>query len=100
MSFVVLLLAIVVEKFSGLRQRLQRDGGWLRELHKLETVCRFGNKPWWVLFILIALPAAVLGLLLVVLDPVAYGLLALPIHLLVVIYSLWAWRLAGGSAVS
>ena len=29
-----------------------------------------------------------LGLLLVVLHPVAYGLLALPIHLLVVIYSL------------
>ena len=55
MSFVVLLLAIVVEKFSGLRQRLQRDGGWLRELHKLETSPRLGNKPWWVLFILIAL---------------------------------------------
>ena len=37
MSFVVLLLAILVEKFSGVRQRLQRDGGWLRELHKLEA---------------------------------------------------------------
>ena len=71
MSFVVLLLAIVVEKFSGLRQRLQRDGGWLRELHKLEASAGLGNNPWWVLFILIALPAAVLGLLLVVLHPVA-----------------------------
>ena len=37
MSFVVLLLAILVEKLSGLRQRLQRDGGWLHELHKLES---------------------------------------------------------------
>ena len=96
MSFVVLLLAILVEKFSGLRQRLQRDGGWLRELHKLESSQTLGNKPWWILIILIALPAAVLGMLLVVLHPVAYGLLALPIHLLVVIYSLGLCDLMGG----
>lgn len=96
MSFVVLLLAILVEKFSALRQRLQRDGGWLRELNKLETGSGFGSKPWWVLIILIALPAAVLGLLLVVLQPVAYGLLALPVHLLVVIYSLGRGDLLGG----
>ena len=96
MSFVVLLLAILVEKFSGLRQRLQRDGGWLRELHKLESSQTLGNKPWWILIILIASPAAVLGMLLVVLHPVAYGLLALPIHLLVVIYSLGRGDLLGG----
>ena len=96
MSFVVLLLAILVEKFSALRQRLQCDGGWLRELHKLEVSPRFGKQPWWVLFILIVLPALVLGLLLVVLQPVAYGLLALPIHLLVVIYSLGRGDLLGG----
>ena len=96
MSFVVLLLAILVEKFSGLRERLQRDGGWLRELHKLESSQTLGNKPWWILIILIALPAAVLGMLLVVLHPVAYGLLALPIHLLVVIYSLGRGDLLGG----
>ena len=96
MSFVVLLLAILVEKFSGLRLRLQRDGGWLRELHKLESSQSLGNKPWWILIILIVLPAAVLGLLLVVLHPVAYGLLALPIHLLVVIYSLGRGDLLGG----
>ena len=96
MSFVVLLLAILVEKFSGVRQRLQRDGGWLRELHKLEASPRLANKPWWVLIILIVLPAAVLALLLVVLHPVAYGLLALPIHLLVVIYSLGRGDLLAG----
>ena len=48
-----------------------------------------------MLFILIVLPVAVLGLLLVVLHPVAYGLLALPIHLLVVIYSLGRGDLLG-----
>ena len=88
MSFVVLLLAIVSEKFSSLRQRFQRDGGWLRELHALEASPKFATRPWLVLAILILCPVALLALLLWVLDPVAYGLLALPVHVLVVIYSL------------
>ena len=37
MSFLVLLLAILVEKFSALRQRVQRDGMWLAELTRLES---------------------------------------------------------------
>jgi AmpE protein len=39
---------------------------------------------------------ALLGLVLVVLEPVAYGLLALPVHLLVVIYSLGRGDLLAG----
>ena len=35
MSFLVLVLAVWIEKFSALRHRLQRDGGWLRELASL-----------------------------------------------------------------
>ena len=88
MSFVVLLLAILIEKFSALRQRLQRDSGWVRELNKLEASARLASRPWWVLVILILLPVILLGLLLVVLDPVAYGLLALPVHVLVLVFSL------------
>ncbi|KQB54308.1 hypothetical protein AQS70_22160 [Pseudomonas endophytica] len=88
MSFLVLLLAILVEKFSSVRQRLQCDGGWLRELHKLESSPKLANKPWWVLAVLILFPVLVLALLLWVLEPVAYGLLVLPVHLLVLIYSL------------
>ncbi|MFL7960962.1 regulatory signaling modulator protein AmpE [Pseudomonas kielensis] len=88
MSFLVLLLAVWIEKFSALRQRVQRDGGWLRELNKLEANPRWVNRPWLVLTVLVLLPVAVLALLLWVLEPVAYGLLALPVHLLVVIYSL------------
>ncbi|MFW0887469.1 regulatory signaling modulator protein AmpE [Pseudomonas sp. FP1154] len=88
MSFLVLLLAIWIEKFSALRHRVQRDGGWLRELNKLETNPRWVNRPWLVLVVLVLLPVALLALLLWVLEPVAYGLLALPVHLLVVIYSL------------
>jgi AmpE protein len=44
--------------------------------------------PWWTLAILVLAPVALLVLLLHVLEPVAYGLLALPVHLLVLIYSL------------
>ncbi|WDY57239.1 regulatory signaling modulator protein AmpE [Pseudomonas sp. PSKL.D1] len=86
MSFLVLLLVLWVEKFSALRHRIQRDGFFLGELVRLE---RSGKvHPWWTLAILVLAPVAVLVLLLHVLDPVAYGLLALPIHLLVIIYSL------------
>lgn len=86
MSFLVLVLALWVEKFSALRQRLQRDGFYLGELVRLE---RSGKvHPWWTLSILILAPVALLVLLLHVLEPVAYGLLALPVHLLVLVYSL------------
>ena len=96
MSFLVLLLAVWIEKFSALRHRLQRDGGWIRELHKLESSERLARQPWLVLTILVLFPVALLALLLLVLEPVAYGLLALPVHLLVVIYSLGRGDLLGG----
>ncbi|WP_285430777.1 regulatory signaling modulator protein AmpE [Pseudomonas sp. fls2-241-R2A-110] len=96
MSFLVLLLAVWIEKFSALRHRVQRDGGWIRELNKLEVSPRLINRPWLILVVLVLLPVALLGLLLVVLDPVAYGLLALPVHLLVVIYSLGRGDLLAG----
>lgn len=88
MSFLVLLLTVWIEKFSALRQRIQRDGGWLRELNKLEASPRWIGRPWLVLMVMVLAPVALLALLLWVLEPVAYGLLALPVHLLVVIYSL------------
>ena len=95
MSFLVLLLAVWIEKFSALRHRVQRDSGWTQELNKLEASPRFSGRPWLVLSVVVLLPVALLGLLLVVIEPVAYGLLALPIHLLVVIYSLGRGDLLG-----
>lgn len=96
MSFLVLLLAVWVEKFSALRHRVQRDGAWLGELARLQASPRLGNRPWLILTLLVLLPAILLGMLLWVLEPVAYGLLALPVHLLVVIYSLGRGDLLGG----
>ncbi|CAH0155320.1 regulatory signaling modulator protein AmpE [Pseudomonas mediterranea] len=88
MSFLVLLLAVWIEKFSALRQRVQRDGAWLGELNRIEASPRWVNRPWLVLLAMVLLPVALLALLLWVLEPLAYGLLVLPVHLLVVIYSL------------
>lgn len=88
MSFLVLLLAVWIEKFSALRQRVQRDGPWLRQLGRLESNPRTARQPWMMLALMVLVPVLVLALILVVLGSVAYGWLALPIHLLVLIYSL------------
>ncbi|WP_268798065.1 regulatory signaling modulator protein AmpE [Pseudomonas huanghezhanensis] len=88
MSFLVLLLAVWIEKFSALRQRVQRDGPWLRQLGRLESNPRTARRPWMILAGMVLLPVLVLALVLLVLGSVAYGWLALPIHLLVLIYSL------------
>ncbi|EPM91704.1 AmpE protein, partial [Pseudomonas syringae pv. actinidiae ICMP 18804] len=37
MSFLVLLLAVLIEKFSALRQRVQRDEPWLNALARREA---------------------------------------------------------------
>lgn len=88
MSFLVLLLAVWIEKFSALRQRVQRDAPWLKELAKLEASPRTASRPWVTLALLILLPVLLLQLVLTIVGSVAYGWLALPVHLLVLIYSL------------
>ena len=88
MSFLVLLLAVWVEKFSALRHRIQRDAPWLSQLSRLESNPRSAERPWWILMVTVVLPLVVLALVLVIVGSVAYGWLALPIHLLVLIYSL------------
>jgi AmpE protein len=88
MSFLVLLLAVVIEKFSALRQRVQRDAPWLNQLSRLESNPRTARRPWWILILTVVLPLVVLALVLTIVGSVAYGWLVLPIHLLVLIYSL------------
>ena len=88
MSFLVLLLVLWVEKFSAWRSNIQQDGPWLRLLTLVEHKAEWASRPWLALAILVLLPLAVLALILIALKPLAYGWLALPVHLLVVIYSL------------
>ncbi|MBD7976194.1 regulatory signaling modulator protein AmpE [Serpens gallinarum] len=88
MSFLVLLLVVWLEKFSSWRQRIQRDEPWLRQLAKAEGNSRLVTKPWLTLILLVGVPLLGLGVLLWLLQPLAYGWLALPVHLLVLLYSL------------
>ena len=86
MSFLVLLLVLWIEKFSAWRQRIQKDGPWLQLLARGEG--REQTSPWGRLLVLVLLPVVVLGILLLLIKPLAYGWLALPVHLLILIYSL------------
>lgn len=88
MSFLVLLLAIWVEKFSAGRQRIQQDGWWLEQLRRVEAAPAWQAAPWLSLACLVLLPVLLLVALLLLLKSVAYGWLALPVHLLVLIYAL------------
>ncbi|BAP43484.1 inner membrane protein AmpE [Pseudomonas sp. StFLB209] len=88
MSFLVLLLAIVIEKFSALRRQVQRDDAWLKQLARLEAAPRTARQPWLVLALVVLLPVLVLHLAMLIIGSVAYGWMLLPVHLLVLIYSL------------
>ncbi len=88
MSFLVLLLALWVEKFSAGRQRIQQDGFWLGRLAAVQAHSGLANAPVAALALLVLLPVLLLGLLLLAIKPLAYGWLLLPVHLLVLVYSL------------
>lgn len=88
MSFLVLLLLVWIEKFSAWRLRLQQDGWWQTWLQRVEGEEPAASHTGWQLLCLILLPLFLLGLLLWGLESVAYGWLAFPVHLLVMLYSL------------
>ncbi|AWM60463.1 hypothetical protein C6Y58_13545 [Stutzerimonas stutzeri] len=88
MSFLVILLVLLVDKFSDWRPRVQHDGPWLARLRQAESNQRLQHAPWLGLLLLVLLPVLLLGLLLAALEPLAYGWLSLPLHLLILLYSL------------
>lgn len=88
MSFLVLVLVLLLEKFSSLRARVQRDGLWLAALARIERDEARDDRAWLDLAALVLIPALLIGLLLWLLLPWAYGWLALPVHVLVVLYAL------------
>ena len=88
MSFLVLLLVLWIEKLSNWRQRLQRDSAWLRQLDGAAASRPLAGRPWLALVIWVVLPLVALALVLTLLQPLAYGWLALPVHLLVVVFAL------------
>lgn len=88
MSFLVLLLAVLLEKFSAWRSVVQQDGMWLSRLRKLQEKPDSPANAWFTIGLLVALPVVVLGVVLGYLQFLLYGWLLLPLHLLVLLYSL------------
>lgn len=88
MSFLVLLLVVWVEKFSSWRRAIQQDGPWLKLLQHSQQRVGWEQRPWWTLAVVVGVPLLLVGLALLVLEPLVYGWLALPVHLWVVVYSL------------
>lgn len=86
MIFLVLLLVLLIDKLTDWRRLVQDDGPWLRLLQRVEH--RREARAWLSLAALVLLPVLLLGLLLNALQPLAYGWLSLPLHLLVVLFSL------------
>lgn len=88
MVFLVVLLVLVIEKLTDWRREVQQDGPWLRLRERVEARRGLNARPWVGLLVLILGPVLLLGVLLAMLQPLAYGWLALPLHLLVMLYSL------------
>lgn len=88
MIFLVLLLVLLIDKLTDWRRLAQDDGPWLRLLQGVERGGERTPNAWWSVSMLVLLPVLLLGLLLTALQPLAYGWLSLPLHLLVVLFSL------------
>ena len=86
MSFLVLILTILIEKLSSWRQVLQKDQWWYAQLARCRKLLPQQNSLAFILAL--GLPILGLALLLIVLKTVAYGLLLIPVHLVILVYSL------------
>lgn len=86
MSFLVLILTILIEKLSNWRVFLQKDQWWYEQLKRSAKL--LPKQHTLALLLALSLPIIGLAVLLVVLKPLLYGLLLIPVHLTVVLYSL------------
>ena len=86
MSFLVLILTILIEKLSSWRQALQKDQWWYEQLERSKKILPRQNSL--ALILALSLPILGLAILLIVLKSIAYGLLLIPVHLAVLVYSL------------
>ncbi|HYQ38867.1 MAG TPA: regulatory signaling modulator protein AmpE [Pseudomonas sp.] len=86
MNFLVLMLVLLLEKNTHWRHAVQRDEPVRRALRRIAAT--LAGQPRRQLLLVLGVPLLVLGLLLWSLAPLAYGWLLLPVHLLVVLWSL------------
>ncbi|MDY0206274.1 MAG: regulatory signaling modulator protein AmpE [Pseudomonas sp.] len=86
MSFLILMLTILIEKLSNWRKRLQKDQWWYEQLKRSTKL--LPKYHTLALLLAFSLPIIGLALLLVLAKSVMYGLWLIPVHLIVVLYSL------------
>lgn len=86
MSFLVLILTILIEKLSHWRTALQKDQWWYEQLKRSTRL--LPKQHTLALLLALSLPIIGLAFVLIVLKSVLYGLLLIPVHLAVVLYSL------------
>lgn len=86
MSFLVLMLTILIEKLSHWRTALQKDQWWYQQLKRSAKL--LPNQRTLALLLALSLPIIGLAVVLIILKSVLYGLLLIPVHLVVVLYSL------------
>ncbi|MFT0211441.1 regulatory signaling modulator protein AmpE [Pseudomonas sp. F1_0610] len=86
MSFLVLMLTIILEKLSHIRSEIQKDSWWFA----LQTRCTvlFTKTPWLALFLSLAVALVPLSIIFYFSSSIFYGLLLLPLHLVIVLYSI------------
>ena len=86
MSFLVLILTILIEKLSHWRSALQKDQWWYEQLKRSTKL--LPKQHTLALLLALSLPIIGLAILLFVLKSLLYGLLLIPVHLVIVLYSL------------
>ena len=86
MSFLILVLTVLFEKLSNWRKIIQQDQWWYKQLKRCSRL--LPRQPTLAFILAISLPVLGLALILVALKSVVYGLLLIPVHLFILIYSL------------
>jgi AmpE protein len=84
MIFLALFIAVLIWSYSSLAQRVQQDVWWFWWQKKIPT----GLPVPVVVLLSVILPAVLVAVLIDQLEHIAFGILALPILIVVVIYGL------------
>lgn len=93
MSFLVLMLTILIEKLSHWRAALQKDQWWYEQLKRSAKL--LPKQHLLALLLALSLPIIGLAVVLLGLKSLFYGLLLIPMHLGIVLYSLTRGDLRG-----
>lgn len=88
MSFLVLIILVIIEKFSNGRYYLQKDSFWLRQLHKTEQHIPEGDSLTFATLKLTLLPVIIIGIAIFFLHSIFHGIFLIFIDVAIMLYAL------------